>query len=324
LLILENNRGTPTKTPTDKIAGYHISKFINIENQRINKVEIIHRFNLENSSRSSSHTSTSLQGSGREAHELMVSEAVHSITQTELVKVVLSRVQEVEIALDKVATFDCMLNRYPDAFCYMLNSKKHGLWMGATPETLVRFTGEKLYTVSLAGTRHVDDLVHAPWTEKEREEQQIVTDYIINRLHAVGVSNVKVGPVEEVQAGKLLHLRSEITGQVKLKSRQVVVEALHPTPAVCGLPTDLARDYILQHENYDRSLYTGFIGLQGISDYEDTYFVNLRCMKIDQDKAKVYVGGGITAQSDPTEEFEETINKARTMLDVMVPKKEIG
>ena len=98
-----------------------------------------------------------------------------------------------------------------------------------------------------------------------------------------------------------------------------LVEVLHPTAAICGLPTQIARDFILENEGYEREYYTGYLGewipnQDGSS--EAALYVNLRCMKIEGsalDAASVYVGGGITAQSDPHDEWEETVEKSKVM-----------
>ncbi|MFB1039347.1 MAG: chorismate-binding protein, partial [Polaribacter sp.] len=97
-----------------------------------------------------------------------------------------------------------------------------------------------------------------------------------------------------------------------------LIRALHPTPAVCGLPRELARTFLFENENYDRSFYTGFLGELNLQDSKDTakssaLFVNLRCMRIQNNKAAIFVGGGITKDSDAANEWEETVFKAKTM-----------
>ena len=94
---------------------------------------------------------------------------------------------------------------------------------------------------------------------------------------------------------------------------------MHPTPAICGTPTKKAREFIEQHEGYDREFYTGFLGVLGASGEDSSLYVNLRCMKIDHGIASIYVGGGITAASDTQAEWIETENKLHTMLQVIQP-----
>ena len=78
-----------------------------------------------------------------------------------------------------------------------------------------------------------------------------------------------------------------------------IIKTLHPTPAVCGLPRNLAKDFILQNEDYHRSYYTGFLGELNFKNQQSSLFVNLRCMEISGETASIYVGGGITKESIP-------------------------
>ena len=137
---------------------------------------------------------------------------------------------------------------------------KVGLWIGATPELLFKVEGKQLTTISLAGTQPYRRISKPIWTNKEIEEQQIVTDYIKHQIEPY-TKHVNISDVETIKAGNLLHLKSRITSIIDdsadLKS---IIEALHPTPAVCGFPKQKAKDFILNNENYNREYYTGFLG----------------------------------------------------------------
>jgi isochorismate synthase len=145
--------------------------------------------------------------------------------------------------------------------------------------------------------------------------------------------------VETVRAGNLLHLKSRIKCVINqnadLKS---VINALHPTPAVCGFPKKEAKEFILKHENYQRGFYTGFLGELNIKESKtrntnrrnvennayavvktnSNFYVNLRCAQIKDEKAIIYVGGGITKDSNAQKEWEETINKTKTIVKVLI------
>jgi isochorismate synthase len=95
-----------------------------------------------------------------------------------------------------------------------------------------------------------------------------------------------------------------------------LVEALHPTPAVAGQPKDEAIRYIKELEPHDREYYTGFLG-PVTKDREMDLFVNLRCMKVTPEFLALYVGGGITLDSDPADEWEETRLKAESLLQIL-------
>jgi isochorismate synthase len=94
------------------------------------------------------------------------------------------------------------------------------------------------------------------------------------------------------------------------------LEALHPTPAVCGLPKQEAREFILAHEGYDRRYYTGFVGMLDLASATDLY-VNLRCMQCHADgQVTLYAGGGILPSSQCGKEWEESRQKMKTMKEI--------
>jgi isochorismate synthase len=95
-----------------------------------------------------------------------------------------------------------------------------------------------------------------------------------------------------------------------------VLHSLHPTSAVCGMPKQEALSFILEKEGYNRAFYSGFLGpvhLQGQSNL----FVNLRCMQLQKTSAILYVGAGITQDSIPCAEWDETVLKSKTLLSVL-------
>lgn len=270
-------------------------------------------------------------------HILLVKKGIDEISNGRLQKVVLSRMESVPISEDNpVQMFKSLLKIYATAFVYIWYHPKIGLWLGATPETLLQVEGLRFKTVSLAGTQTYDDLNNVEWNQKNIEEQQFVTDYIETELKPF-VQNIAITPSQTVRAGQLLHLKSEISGVLKPYSLQYVLDRLHPTPAVCGIPFALAKTFIVNNEPYNREYYTGFLGELNLkvahtrntnkrnvennaySTLKNTshFFVNLRCMQLKDNNALVYVGGGITQDSNPNEEWEETVNKAQTMLRVL-------
>ncbi|HUH28694.1 chorismate-binding protein [Gelidibacter sp.] len=261
-------------------------------------------------------------------------------------KVVLSRRERVEnVETHPIEIFKRLLQRYPTAFVYCWYHPKVGLWLGATPETLLSVRGIQLKTMSLAGTQAFEGTTEVVWKEKEKEEQQIVTDFIVESLreslgNRLSYSDVmRVSEQKTVKAGNLLHLQTEISMQLSPETRTLkpILEALHPTPAVCGFPKEKAKAYIIENEGYPREFYAGFMGelhlketiarnpnrrnvennayraQKSISDL----YVNLRCMKMQDQNVFVYVGGGITKDSDPLAEWEETVHKSKVIKSVL-------
>ena len=95
-----------------------------------------------------------------------------------------------------------------------------------------------------------------------------------------------------------------------------VLDKLHPTPAICGVPMEEAREFIVANEGYDRSYYSGIVGLLDADNGTELY-VNLRCMQIGSEYARLYAGGGILSSSEVDEEWEETERKLATMRKIL-------
>ncbi len=255
---------------------------------------------------------------GKEVHLDLVAKGVAEIKKGKLKKVVLSRRMEVRIRQEPQAIFEALLEQYTNAFCYLWFHPAVGMWSGATPETLVKVRNKEVHTMSLAATLPVNQNQLPKWSSKEIEEQEMVSTYIGEKLNDL-TDMLEIGKPESVRAGALWHLKSEIKGSLATRTTiKEVVEALHPTPAVCGIPTLAARTFIQQSENYQRSYYTGFLGEVNLYIVNEvSLFVNLRCMEINKNKASIFVGGGITKNSVPEREWIETQNKSKTLLNIL-------
>lgn len=250
-------------------------------------------------------------------HIALVSKALDVLKKGILRKVVLSRKIAVPCTKKPLTIFYDLLEKYSSAFCYIWYHPDVGLWVGATPELLMNFSGNEFRTISLAATQKVVPKKEPIWGAKEKEEQELVTEYIKEVLKDK-VENLCVSKTSNSRAGQLWHLRSEVSAQITSGQTKEIINALHPTSAVCGMPLQEARDFILENEGYERKFYTGYLGeinLQSTSDIQ--LYVNLRCMELVESKALIYVGGGITADSDPEKEWQETIEKSHTMLNII-------
>ena len=255
---------------------------------------------------------------GREIHLELVRKSVESIKGGTLEKVVVSRRFSVPSPADRLESFFEMIRWYPDAFGYLWYHPEVGTWMGATPELLLRYHSGVAETIALAGTRPADpDQALPRWSSKEKHEQQLVTDYILARMQDSGLKPQK-GEVQNIPAGKLWHLGTSVRTFIDPEMVPELLSALHPTPAVCGLPKEAAGAFIRRNENFDREYYTGYLGEVGLQEPGSfEFFVNLRCLQLRNGRAYLYVGGGITAESDPEAEWEETQEKSTTMLSLL-------
>jgi len=243
-------------------------------------------------------------------------------------KIVLSRcaVEEKKEDADAISLFVTACENYPRLFVALVYTPQSGLWLTATPEILLEGDADRHWrTIALAGTMelHGDELQgegeHVRWSVKNIEEQRMVATYIEACLKPFATSVVEEGP-KTVRAASLVHLRSDFTFDLSPGKRVGdLLQALHPTPAVCGLPKDETFTFIMSHEHAPRQYYSGFQGplmLHG----ETHLFVSLRCMKIERDAYRLYAGGGLLKDSVEEQEWQETEAKMETMRRCIATK----
>ncbi len=249
-------------------------------------------------------------------YRLKVANAIDEIGKGVLNKVVLHTQVELAYSKEIHRLIHKVLAADTEGFRYSFYSAELGLWMGITPEVLVHSTNRDFKTMALAGTRKLEDLDADPFREKERAEQAWVTKEIVELLNT-SADSMHVGEVETVKAGKLAHLRTVIKGEMKSPLTTAdIASVLHPTAAVCGYPKRLAYRYIEENELLHRFLYSGYLGR--VQKESSSLYVNLRCMSYQEGMIKVYVGAGITADSDPELETEEIRIKTSTLASILM------
>jgi isochorismate synthase len=209
--------------------------------------------------------------------------------------------------------FERLMQTYPQAFVYYFEDENLGSWIGATPEILLRRIDSHCFVMSLAGTKKANE--NRMWTEKEEIEQLLVTDFILEGINGLTLGNVDVDGPYLHQAGPVEHLRTDITFNIDSKREGRLIQQLHPTPAVCGLPRNMAKQVYEAFEIHRRELYTGYIGV--FEAHQTHCYVNLRCAKLIDDELFAFVGGGITDESVPELEWTETENKSKTLFDLL-------
>ncbi len=246
---------------------------------------------------------------------------ISRIKNGEVRKVVLSRV--IEKLLPWNFDFDLFYytfqQSYPNTFVYLFQLPGEGIWTGATPETLLNRNGSFYETMALAGTqKRLLDGMPIRWDEKEKEEQAYVTGFVEEQIKSLAIKNYERSQAETVFAGSLAHICTRFrfpVGDLQGNTGRFV-SLLHPTPAVCGLPKEKAWQLISETENHRRHFYSGFLGPWQLEKTAHL-FVNLRCARFTKDKYELYVGGGLTAASNPEKEWQETEDKATTILKVL-------
>ena len=244
----------------------------------------------------------------RKRYQGLVEKTVAFIREEKGDKVVISRKVDRTFSRSSVGNlFEILLNEYPEAMVYIWHHPKVGLWIGASPERMLCVYKDSFSTMALAGTQLKSD--NPIWKPKEKDEQQFVTDFITDQLIPVA-HHLEISEPYTEFTGHLAHIRTDINAIIADNtSLRDLIFRLHPTPAVCGTPRNIAKEYILQKEAYDRAFYTGFLGELNLHENTDLY-VNVRCMQLSDTLAHIYIGGGITKDSDPNKEWEETYQKS--------------
>ncbi|MCA6067620.1 chorismate-binding protein [Chryseobacterium sp. RG1] len=214
--------------------------------------------------------------------------------------------------IDLKESFKKLCNAYPNAFRYIFIDGENS-WMGAFSEVLGKFNKQThtFETMSLAGTLPVSE----NWSEKEIEEQKPVSSYIRNILKNYSEALEESETYDHI-SGNIKHLRTDFKIKIQPEDLDTIIQELHPTPAVCGIPKDFCKENIQKLEKFPRELYAGYIKTETEENIQ--YFVNLRCSKLYKNAIHLFVGGGITAQSNPEKEWIETELKSEAVLKNLV------
>lgn len=274
-----------------------------------------------------SSKATSYHNAGtRNDYESLVQKSINAIEDGRFEKIVPSRFKKVSLpeSFDVIETFQKLCDRYPNAFISLVSIPNAGTWMGASPELLIQVENNSIFrTVALAGTKPFEpgtNLKNVAWTQKEIEEQALVCRYIISNFKKIRLREYDEQGPKTIVAGNLMHLKTTYTVDMKETNfpqlGSVMLQLIHPTSAVCGMPLEEAMNFLEAHEGYDREFYAGYLGPVNINN-SMCLFVNLRCMQLTGADAILYAGAGVTADSVPESEWEETEIKLNTLLKVI-------
>ncbi len=256
----------------------------------------------------------------------IVAKGIQQIEDGILEKIVPSRFKEVDLpdTFDLIDAFETLCKKHPQAFVSIFSSTQSGTWVGATPELLVNVDGEsKFRTHALAGTLPYSpevDLKSVAWTQKEIEEQAMVSRYIINCFKKIRVREYQEHGPKTIVAGNVMHLKTDYVVDMKeinfAQLGSVMLKLLHPTSAVCGMPLEPSLKFLSDHEGYNREFYSGYLGPLNYKG-ESSIFVNLRCLQILEHTVRFYAGAGVTIDSNPSKEMEETEMKMMNLLRLL-------
>jgi menaquinone-specific isochorismate synthase len=254
-----------------------------------------------------------------------VASALAAIDAARLAKVVLARRRRCSAAtpLDAIALLRALSREEAPTFRFGVQLAPHVAFVGASPELLFRRRARAVESEALAGTRARaadpetdrrlgEELLHSA---KERGEHELVRAHIASRLREL-CTEVHASEPALHRLGYVQHLRSAFRGELAPGVDDVrLLDALHPTPAICGSPTALARAHIAEHEPFDRGLYGGPIGVIGEGGSDCA--VAIRSALVQERELCLYSGAGIVAGSDARAEWDETTGKMRAFAAVL-------
>lgn len=256
-----------------------------------------------------------------------VQSALESIHQRAFHKIVLSHAVDVCSPLDFERTYSLnnLRQLYPDCYVFSVSNGQGQSFIGASPERLVRLKDHQLLTDALAGSAPRGQTAYEDAhfangllnSTKEIHEHQVVIDFIKRQLAELGLEPTQL-PLRLLQLSNIQHLHTPIRAAVPAQIHLLdILQTLHPTPAVAGMPREIACEQILRYETFERSLYAapiGWVNYQG----EGEFAVGIRSALLDGCHARLFAGAGIVAGSDPERELAEVQLKLQALLSALV------
>ena len=258
----------------------------------------------------------------------IVKKAKEYIKKGDIIQVVLSQRFKIKTQKDDFAIYRSLRKLNPSPYMYYLKLKDFSI-IGSSPETLVRCENGLVQTCPIAGTRRrgkndVEDKIlekELSNDEKEKAEHLMLVDLGRNDLGRISQSGkVKVDIFMQVEKySHVMHLVSQVSAMLDKKRFDIydVLKATFPAGTVSGAPKIRAMEIIDELENLKRSLYAGAIGYFSFSHNLDTC-IAIRTIVLKDGFAYVQAGAGIVADSVPEKEYQESVNKARGMMEAII------
>jgi menaquinone-specific isochorismate synthase len=260
----------------------------------------------------------------REGWRRQVEDAVAKIRAGDLRKVVLAQALGVELerSVDVAGALTNLSEVYPGCHRFLFEPDGSGTFFGATPERLVRLREGTVRTEALAGsTGRGETTAEDEWlasqlrdSEKDVHEHELVVEAIRGQLAPLA-AEVTTGSRTVRKLATVQHLQTPIQADLAGDEHVLgLVDALHPTPAVGGLPPDRALETIRETETFDRGWYASPVGWFD-AEGDGSFAVAIRSALADGRAATLFAGAGIVADSDPDEEWDELQLKYGPMRD---------
>lgn len=255
-----------------------------------------------------------------------IDHALHAVRDGRLTKVTVARTSKVhsKVPILPEAVLSSLVANYPEchvfAFC-----RREACFVGASPEELVSLHGSRVTSTCLAGSAprggsESEDSQLSAWllgSVKEREEHDVVVHWISERMGRLCHRLKWDDSPYVMKLGNLQHLATRFVGTPKNDCHVLsFVDALHPTPAVGGMPLEQALEMIGRLEESDRGWYTGPVGWVDRNGFGE-FAIAIRCALLRGSEAFLYAGAGIVSGSDPEREYQETTMKFKPLLTAL-------
>jgi menaquinone-specific isochorismate synthase len=253
-----------------------------------------------------------------------VAAALEAINAGQVEKVVLARCVEGPPLADPFEAFARLVTAEPQGHAYYLEPFPGYAFFGATPERLARVRDQRVETHAVAGTAPRGDAATDASLgqrllvgDKETREHRLVVDHIVLRLQALGLSPEQ-GMRRLRRLASVQHLETQVSARATADLGALdVAAALHPTPAVCGVPVEAAAALLARLEGRPRGWYAGGVGWLRPNG-EGEMFVALRSALATPDGTWLYAGAGIVAGSEAKAEYDETEAKLLRLREAVL------
>ncbi len=235
--------------------------------------------------------------------------AIEKIKSGVVEKVVLARQKCLAKTKNPIHVFKNLCANYPNCMVHLCYAEDDFCSIGASPELLLSYIGNTFSSSSMAGTTYTQN---QQFSEKEILEQDLVTKSILQVFKKFDLAPNQ--EFSEINNGHLTHLYTKISATYNTNNPTIfnsLLEELHPTPAVAGVPKQDALALLANLEKFDREWYAGYLGI--INQNSSSVFVNLRCARYYEKEVVLYAGAGITLQSNPEKELQETKEKMKIL-----------
>ncbi|OCR02949.1 isochorismate synthase [Oscillatoriales cyanobacterium USR001] len=295
--------------------------------EKINKISLLKYKSLVIPSNGSAYLKQ-IQMNSTNHFENSVKSVLELIDAKYFTKIVLSHAIDVfsKFNFNLINSLENLRTIYPGCYIFSTSNGKGKNFIGASPERLISIHNHNLVTDALAGSaprgktafKDVNLANILLCSEKDLREHRAVINFIIERLSNLGIIPHISPQPQLLQLSNIQHLWTPIKAEVSPEIHLLKILAyLHPTPAVAGVPRDIALEQIHRYETLDRSLYAaplGWVDHQGNGEFA----VGIRSAFIDGNCARLYAGAGIVAGSEPEKELAEIKLKLQALLSALV------